>query len=147
LASEVTDTSHQPVPNALGAVTVTVDPGQTVTCDGLPPYALVNISRTTAEELFVIARLSWPSAPARYPDLSGNEQATADRIRTALRDVDCQPVAGTGLLARIGRRDGPSIAVRAELDALPVFAASPGAINAAVCDFHITITGSGDMDP
>jgi amidohydrolase len=168
----------------------------------------------------------------RHPDLSGNEQATADRIRNALPDVDCQPVAGTGLLARIGRQDGPSIAVRAELDALPVVeatgvpwssdgprmhacghdvhlaaltaicwalqrtpipapallavfqpreesipsgaldivstpewaahdvravigahvqpllparavAATPGAINAAVCDFHITITGSG----
>jgi amidohydrolase len=56
----------------------------------------------------------------RHPDLSGEEGPTAERVRRALGPVDWQPVAGTGLLARIGPADGPAIAIRAELDALPV---------------------------
>lgn len=56
----------------------------------------------------------------RHPDLSGEEGPTAERIRRALGSVASQPVAGTGLLARIGPAGGPAIAIRAELDALPV---------------------------
>ena len=56
----------------------------------------------------------------RHPDLSGLEEATAERVRRALGPITGPPVAGTGMLARIGRHDGPAIAVRAELDALPV---------------------------
>ena len=56
----------------------------------------------------------------RHPDLSGSEEATAERVRAALGPGRIQPVAGAGLLARIGPPDGPAVAVRAELDALPV---------------------------
>jgi amidohydrolase len=56
----------------------------------------------------------------RHPELSGSETATADRVRRALGPLTGHPVARTGLLARIGRQDGPAVAVRAELDALPV---------------------------
>jgi amidohydrolase len=60
----------------------------------------------------------------RHPDLSGSEQATTERVRRALGPVTGQPVAGAGMLVRIGRNggpdDGPVVAVRAELDALPV---------------------------
>jgi amidohydrolase len=56
----------------------------------------------------------------RHPELSGSEAATAERVRRALGPLTGHPVAGTGLLARIGRQDGPAVAVRAELDALPV---------------------------
>lgn len=56
----------------------------------------------------------------RHPDLSGAEGPTAERIRHALGPVDSRPVAGTGLLVRIGPPDGPAIAIRAELDALPI---------------------------
>jgi len=55
-----------------------------------------------------------------YPDLSGSEEATAELVRRALGPVVVTSVAGTGMLARIGRADGPVVAVRAELDALPV---------------------------
>jgi amidohydrolase len=55
-----------------------------------------------------------------HPDLSGSEEATAEIVRRALGPVDVASVAGTGMLARIGRADGPVVAVRAELDALPV---------------------------
>jgi amidohydrolase len=56
----------------------------------------------------------------RHPELSGAEAATAERVRRALAPVTGHQVAGTGLLARVGRPDGPAVAVRAELDALPV---------------------------
>jgi len=92
----------------------------------------------------------------RHPDLSGSEEATAGRIRRALGPLTGTPVAGPGMLARVGRHDGPAIAVRAELDALPVtektgvpwsapgaVAATPGAINAAVSDARELLTGFG----
>ena len=44
----------------------------------------------------------------RHPDLSGEEGPTAERIRRELGPVNSQPVAGTGLLARIGPADGAS---------------------------------------
>jgi metal-dependent amidase/aminoacylase/carboxypeptidase family protein len=47
-----------------------------------------------------------------HPDLSGAEGPTAERVRRALGPVHWQPVAGTGLLARIGPADGPAIAIR-----------------------------------
>jgi amidohydrolase len=55
-----------------------------------------------------------------HPELSGSEAATAERVRRVLGPLTGHQVAGTGLLARIGRQDGPAVAVRAELDALPV---------------------------
>lgn len=60
----------------------------------------------------------------RHPDLSGAEEATADRVRTAIGPADWHAVAGPGLLARIGPQGRPAIAVRAELDALPVVEAT-----------------------
>jgi amidohydrolase len=56
----------------------------------------------------------------RHPDLSGSEEATLERVRRVLGAVPLMPVAGTGMLARIGLGDGPVVAARAELDALPV---------------------------
>lgn len=56
------------------------------------------------------------------PEPSGAERRTADRVVAAI-DVEDQldicEVAGTGRLVRIGADEGPAIAVRAELDALP----------------------------
>jgi metal-dependent amidase/aminoacylase/carboxypeptidase family protein len=54
------------------------------------------------------------------PELSGSEYQTAARVAAALGEPDATQVAGTGRLVRIGPADGPCVAVRAELDALPV---------------------------
>jgi len=54
------------------------------------------------------------------PELSGAERATAAAVATALGAPDAPAIAETGRLVRIGRADGPCIAVRAELDGLPV---------------------------
>lgn len=77
------------------------------------------------------------------PRLSGDEHDTTARIVQALEDVVAlEPVAGAGAIGRIGP-GGPAVAVRTELDALPVtertgvrFAAADGAMHACGHDVH-----------
>jgi amidohydrolase len=78
------------------------------------------------------------------PELSRSEHRTAARMAAALDAADAPPVAGTGRLVRIGPRHGPCIAVRAELDALPVaeqtgapWASRNGAMHACGHDVHM----------
>ncbi len=56
----------------------------------------------------------------RYPDLGGDEGPTADRMRAALPRMRATTVAETGFLVRVGPARGPAVAIRAELDALPL---------------------------
>ncbi|HTZ27392.1 MAG TPA: M20 family metallopeptidase [Streptosporangiaceae bacterium] len=79
-----------------------------------------------------------------HAELSGSEQQTAALVAAALGDPDAPSVAGTGRLVRIGPADGPCIAVRAELDALPVveqtgvsWASANGAMHACGHDVHL----------
>jgi amidohydrolase len=82
------------------------------------------------------------------PEPSGAERRTADRVVGAIdvEDVlDICEVAGTGRLVRIGADQGPSIAVRAELDALPgtedpgnEHAASNGFMHTCGHDVHLS---------
>ena len=54
------------------------------------------------------------------PELAHQERETSAAIAAAL-PVASEPVAGTGLLALVGAGEGsPAVAVRAELDGLPV---------------------------
>ncbi|HTZ92201.1 MAG TPA: M20 family metallopeptidase [Streptosporangiaceae bacterium] len=80
----------------------------------------------------------------RNPDLSGAEAATAAAVAAALGSPGAPAVADTGRLIRIGPPDGPCIAVRAELDGLPVpeqtgaeFASANGAMHACGHDVHL----------
>jgi amidohydrolase len=77
-------------------------------------------------------------------ELSGDEYRTAARVADALGAPDSPVVAGTGRLIRIGPADGPCIAIRAELDALPIvertdvpWAARHGAMHACGHDVHL----------
>ncbi len=77
-------------------------------------------------------------------EVSGAEHRTSARMAAALGDPDAAVLGGTGRLIRIGPPDGPSIAVRAELDALPIteltgvpWAAPPGAMHACGHDVHL----------
>lgn len=80
----------------------------------------------------------------RSPCVSGVEHPAMRRIEAALPDgVRTDPAADAGSVARIGPADGASIAVRAELDALPMtemsgapFAATNGAMHACGHDIH-----------
>lgn len=56
----------------------------------------------------------------REPDLSGEEGPTLDRVLRALEHPTFESVADTGAVVRIGSGAREAIAIRAELDALPV---------------------------
>ena len=77
------------------------------------------------------------------PEPSHEEQATARIVAEALGAGAVERVAGTGLVARVGPPGG-AVAVRAELDALPIaeetgahFAAANGLMHACGHDVHM----------
>src|SRR5579871_553193 len=79
-----------------------------------------------------------------YPEPSGEEFETAARVAAALGAPGGPAVAETGRLIRIGRSDGPCIALRAELDALPItertgapWASASGVMHACGHDVHL----------
>jgi amidohydrolase len=79
-----------------------------------------------------------------HPELSGSEHHTAATVSAALGAADAQAVGGTGRIVRIGPRSGPCVAIRAELDALPVaeqtgvpWASPTGAMHACGHDVHL----------
>ncbi len=79
-----------------------------------------------------------------HAEVSGAEELTAALVAAALDAPDAPVVAGTGRLIRIGRPDGPCVALRAELDALPVteqtsvpWASRNGAMHACGHDVHL----------
>jgi amidohydrolase len=78
-----------------------------------------------------------------HAEPSGSEHRTAARVAAALDAADAPVVAGTGRLVRIGG-SGPCIALRAELDALPIteqtsvpWASRTGAMHACGHDVHL----------
>jgi amidohydrolase len=80
----------------------------------------------------------------RQPEPSGAESATAAAVAAAMGCPDAPAVAGTGRLVRIGPASGRCVAVRAELDALPVpersaapWASANGAMHACGHDVHL----------
>lgn len=93
--------------------------------------------------------LALPNASAlrrelhRYPDLSGAERPTADRLRHALPNLKPTRVADTGFMVRLGP-PGPAVVLRGELDALPLtestgvdWAAANHAMHACGHDVHL----------
>lgn len=83
----------------------------------------------------------------RRPELSFEEHATAAFVTDELRalGLDPQPMAGTGVVAHVvGARPGPTVALRADLDALPIDEATgldfasetPGVMHACGHDVH-----------
>ncbi|MGH7571241.1 MAG: M20 metallopeptidase family protein [Gemmatimonadota bacterium] len=83
----------------------------------------------------------------RHPETSWNETATAERIERRLVEIGLEPrrVCGTGVLADLpGKEDGARVALRADIDALPIaeetglpFASeNPGVMHACGHDGH-----------
>ncbi len=60
----------------------------------------------------------------RYPELSGQEARTAERVYEELQKIGIQDIrrniAGHGLVAVVGGGGGPVVALRADMDALPI---------------------------
>src|SRR5258708_14408756 len=78
-----------------------------------------------------------------HPELAHAEQWTAATVEQEL-PVACATVAGTGRIARVGPAEGAAVAVRAELDGLPVqertgasFSASGPVMHACGHDVHM----------
>ena len=103
----------------------------------------------TALELELPAAVELRHRLHAEPELSGEEWRTSERVTEAIAGgaggaIDVSVVAETGRLIRIGRRDEPCIAIRSELDALPVVehtgahdAATTGAMHACGHDVHL----------
>lgn len=78
------------------------------------------------------------------PRVSGEEEPTAATVTDAIGCGDGEPVAGTGRLIEVGGTGPSTIALRAELDALPITEASTvdwrstsGAMHACGHDVHL----------
>jgi amidohydrolase len=87
----------------------------------------------------------------RHPELSWHEEHTASRLEAALARAGVSAVhrvAGTGVLGRVPgrRRDRPLVAIRGDIDALPIHEATglsfaseyPGVMHACGHDVHAT---------
>lgn len=95
--------------------------------------------------------VGWRRALHAHPELAFAEHDTAARVADWLRGFGLDPVlglAGTGVVATIeGRRPGPAIALRADLDALPMTEESgvahasktPGRMHACGHDGHMAM--------
>ena len=87
----------------------------------------------------------------RYPELSGDEQNTASTVAAQLRSLGLEPqtgVGGHGIVATVrGARPGPTVALRADMDALPIQeegapahrSERPGVMHACGHDGHTTM--------
>jgi amidohydrolase len=85
-----------------------------------------------------------------HPEVGYHEHRTTRRVRERLEAAGLRPVVlpkGTGLLADIGPGRGPAVALRADLDALPITdeknvsyrSAVPGACHACGHDVHTAV--------
>jgi amidohydrolase len=79
-----------------------------------------------------------------HAELSGSEHWTSATVAAALGAAGAPVIGGTGRLVRIGPQAGPCVAVRAELDALPIteetgapWASQTGAMHACGHDVHL----------
>lgn len=58
-----------------------------------------------------------------HPELPHQESRTAGRVATRLREAGCEVhegVGGAGVAGLLRNGDGPSVLMRADMDALPV---------------------------
>ncbi len=69
------------------------------------------------------------------PELAHEERQTVELVRENL-PVPAQSAAGTGLLARVGPAEGAPIAIRAELDGLPIAERTGAPFNATGATMH-----------
>ena len=108
------------------------------------------IDRLIADELFE-RLVQFRRDLHRYPELSWKESRTADQICGFLDHLGVEyrrNVAGHGVVAEIaGKSDGPLVALRADMDALPVFEENdlpfkseyPGVMHACGHDGHTSM--------
>ena len=105
----------------------------------ITPFESALTERTDLEELYKHFH--------RHPELSMQEERTAERIEQELRALGLQPQRiGGGVVAVIENGDGPVVLTRADFDALPVTedtgleysSEADGVMHACGHDFHTT---------
>jgi amidohydrolase len=85
----------------------------------------------------------------RHPELSFAEHHTAARVAAWLRDIGCETaegIGGTGVVGVLGDGDGPTVLLRADMDALPMdeltglpyASENPGVAHSCGHDLHVT---------
>ncbi|TVP98860.1 MAG: amidohydrolase [Planctomycetaceae bacterium] len=83
----------------------------------------------------------------RFPELRYEEFRTSEVVRRTLTELDIpfeHPIATTGVVARLGNGNGPCVALRADMDALPIeeeadvdfCSENPGKMHACGHDCH-----------
>jgi amidohydrolase len=86
----------------------------------------------------------------QHPELSFQEFRTAQLVADTLSEIGIAPqtsIGRTGVMAQIGNGDGPTIAIRADMDALPITeknnlpfkSQNPGVMHACGHDAHTAI--------
>lgn len=86
----------------------------------------------------------------REPELSNQEYRTTEKLRKWLNEAGIRVLdlpLKTGLIAEVGKGDGSIVAIRCDIDALPIeeqtglpFASEiPGAMHACGHDFHTAV--------
>lgn len=116
------------------------------------PEQLMTRARAQAESLTATRR-----DLHRHPELSFTEIRTAGIVEARLRALGLEPrtgVARTGVVAEIGNGAGPTIALRADMDALPIteqadhdYASQvPGVMHACGHDAHVSgLLGAAEL--
>lgn len=82
--------------------------------------------------------IAWRRYLHQYPELSFQEKETAKWIAARLKEMGCdlrEGVGGNGIIATIkGKHPGPTIALRADMDALPIQ-------DEKLCEYASKVTG------
>ena len=94
--------------------------------------------------------VQWRRDIHTHPELGFHEQRTAELVAVEMEKMGYRVrrgVGGTGVLADLGSAQGPSIAVRADMDALPILetpdreyaSLNPGVMHACGHDSHVAM--------
>ena len=94
--------------------------------------------------------IEWRRAIHRHPELGFEEHQTAGFVARALGDMGVRVRAGvgrTGVVGHLGRGGGPTVAIRADMDALPIqeenrvdyVSQVPGRMHACGHDAHVAM--------
>ncbi len=95
--------------------------------------------------------VSWRRHLHQYPELSFQEYQTADFVAEKLKEIEGvsvqEHIANTGIVATISAGEGKTVAIRADMDALPIMeknqhsfvSKNPGVMHACGHDAHTAI--------
>lgn len=95
--------------------------------------------------------VSWRRHLHQYPELSFQEYQTADFVAEKLKEIEGvsvqERIANTGIVATISAGEGKTVAIRADMDALPIMeknqhsfvSKNPGVMHACGHDAHTAI--------